>query len=100
MGAEESTFAERRGGGGPGGLATNSGDQRASCSCSETTVKHLEIASDALGAAFANQVLTLQTPVQVLDGSLKGPGAASSGEQTLCFGERSSSLSDSGQSQD
>ena len=34
------------------------------------------------GAAFSHQVLTLQTLVQVLDGSLKGPGAASSGDQT------------------
>ena len=47
----------------------------------------------ALGAAFANQVLSLQTLVQVLDGFLKGLRAASSGEQTLCFSERFSSLS-------
>ena len=36
----------------------------------------------SFGAAFERQVLTLQTLVQVLDGSLKGPGAASSGDQT------------------
>ena len=42
MHKKSGTFAERHGGGGPGGMATNSGDQRASCSCSETTVKHLE----------------------------------------------------------
>ena len=91
MGAEESTFAERRGGGGPGGeepLCAEAHRRWADMTDDETCPKRhgSGIArlrdTRSFGAAFEHQVLTLQTLVQVLDGSLKGPGAASSGDQT------------------